>query len=70
MISNTGPILVTNSNIDSNPRPRPNIKNSEHGSAWVAQWVKRPTLDFGSGHDPTVVRLSPAWGSELGVEPA
>ena len=21
------------------------------GGTWVAQWVKRPTLDLGSGHD-------------------
>ena len=26
---------------------------------WVAQSVKRPTLDFSSGHDLTVMRLSP-----------
>ena len=32
--------------------------------------VECPTLDFGSGHDPKVVGLSPAWGSMLGVEPA
>ena len=31
--------------------------------AWVAQSVKRPTLDFGSGHDLTVVRSSLASGS-------
>ena len=36
----------------------------------MAQWVKHPTLDFGSGHDLGVVRLSPASGSVLGVEPA
>ena len=29
------------------------------GGAWVAQLVKHPTLDFGSGHDLRVVRLSP-----------
>ena len=27
----------------------------EPGSAWVAQLVKHPTLDFGSGHDLSVV---------------
>ena len=26
----------------------------------VAQWVKRLTLDFGSGHDPGVMGWSPA----------
>ena len=38
--------------------------------AWVAQSVKRPTLDFGSGHGLTVVRLSPVLGSVLGMKPA
>ena len=32
--------------------------------------VKCLTLDFGSGHDLTVVRLSPAPRSVLSVEPA
>ena len=30
---------------------------------WVAQSVERPTLGFGSGHDPRVVGSSPASGS-------
>ena len=30
-----------------------------HRGVWVAQLVKRPTLDFGSGHDLSVMRLSP-----------
>ena len=38
--------------------------------AWVAQLVERPTSDFGSGHDPRVVGLSPVSGSALSVEPA
>ena len=29
----------------------------------MAQWVRRPTLDFGSGHDLRVVRLNPTWAS-------
>ena len=33
--------------------------------AWVAQSVKRLTLDFGSDHDLRVMGLSPAWGSAL-----
>ena len=37
---------------------------------WVAQLLRRPTLDFSSGHDLTVVRSSPALGSVLGTEPA
>ena len=36
----------------------------------MAQFVKHPTLDFGSGHDLTVARLSPASGSMLSVESA
>ena len=38
------------------------------GGTWVAQLVKRPTLDLGSGHDLTVrefepcaVHAEPAW---------
>ena len=30
-------------------------------SIWVAQLVKCLTLDFGSGHDVEVMRLSPTW---------
>ena len=37
--------------------------------AWVAQSVERPTLDFGLGQDPRVVRSSPALYSMLDVEP-
>ena len=37
---------------------------------WADQSVKHPTLDFGSGHDFRVVRLSPMLGSVLGMEPA
>ena len=39
-------------------------------STWVAQWVEHPSLDFSSGHGPRVVRLSPAPGSVLSMEPA
>ena len=35
---------------------------------WGAQSVEHPTLDFGSGHDPRVVGLSPASGSALSVD--
>ena len=49
-------------------------RNRPTGGTWVAQSVKRPTLDLGSGHDLTVhgfkprVRLcaenaEPAWDS-------
>ena len=38
---------------------------------WVAQSDKYLTLDFSSGHDIRVMRLSPTpSGSMLGVEPA
>ena len=36
----------------------------------MAQLIEHPTLDFGSGHDLRVVRLSPVLGSALGIEPA
>ena len=32
------------------------------GKAWVAQSVKRPTLDFGSGHNLTVHEFEPRTG--------
>ena len=37
--------------------------------AWVAQLVKHPTLDFGSGCDLRVMGSSSGSGSMLGVEP-
>ena len=36
--------------------------------AWVAQLVKRPTLDLSSGLDLRVMSSSSAMGSSLGVE--
>ena len=36
---------------------------------WVAQLVKLPTLDIGSGCDLVVMRLNPMWGSMLSLEP-
>ena len=36
----------------------------------MAQPVKRLTLDFSSGHDLTVMRLSPMSGCALGIETA
>ena len=38
--------------------------------AWVAQLVKRPTLDFRSGCDLRIVRWTPMSGSALRREPA
>ena len=40
------------------------------GGPWVAQSVMGRTLDFGSGHDLKVVRLSLALGTMLGMGPA
>ena len=34
---------------------------------WVAQVVKRPTLDFGSGHKFMVLESSPTQGSSLSM---
>lgn len=34
----------------------------------MAQLVKRPTLDFASGHDHRAVRLSPVTGSARGMD--
>ena len=45
-------------------------RNDDSSGTWVAQSVERPTLDFGSGHDSRVVKLSPASGSVLRMEPA
>ena len=45
-------------------------KSTSPQGSWGAQCVKHPSLDFGSGHDPRVVRLSPMLGSVLGVESA
>ena len=36
---------------------------------WVPQLAECPTLEFGSGHDPRVMGLSPASGSVLSLEP-
>ena len=38
--------------------------------SWVARLVKHLTLDFGSGHDVTLVGLGPTSGSVLSVKPA
>lgn len=38
--------------------------------AWSAQSVKCLSLDCGSGHDLTIVRSSPAFGSAPGMGPA
>ena len=35
------------------------IKNLGGRGAWVAQSIKRPTLDFGSGHDARVCEIEP-----------
>ena len=40
------------------------------GGVWVTQSVKHPALDFGTGHNLTVVGSSSMWGSMLRVGPA
>ena len=40
------------------------------GGVWVVQSLERQTVDFGSGHDPRVMRSSPVSGSTLKMEPA
>lgn len=37
-----------------------------YGGAWMAQSVEHPTLDFGTGHDLSVLSAEPAWDSLLG----
>ena len=39
-----------------------------YGGAWVAQSLKHPALDFGSGHHLRVMGLSPVSGSVLSRE--
>ena len=47
------------------------VKSYMKRSAWVAQSVKHPTLDFGSGHDLTVRESKPCVGlCADGTEPA
>ena len=57
----------------------PNVENIQKqnvkyylfwGDACVAQLVKCPTLDFGSGHDLRVVRSNHISDFSLGMEPA
>jgi len=44
-------------------------KKKSLGGAWVAQLVKRPTLDLSSGLDLKVVGSGFTLASTLGVEP-
>ena len=45
-------------------------RNGKIGGIWMAQMIGLLTLDFSSGHDLSVLRLSPLWGSMLSVDPA
>lgn len=45
------------------------VKMTRPQGAWVAESVRRPALDFCSGHDRRVRRWSPASGSVLDKEP-
>ena len=40
------------------------IQKYQLRGTWVAQFVKHLTLNFGSGHDLRVMRLSPKTGSK------
>ena len=46
------------------------VKSKYSRGAWVAHFVKHPTLGFSSSHDLRVLRWSLALGSGLGMEPA
>ena len=46
------------------------LKISNSLGTWVPQSVECLIIDFGSGHDPKVMRLNPVLGSTLSVEPA
>ena len=41
------------------------LEYEKHGGTWLAQLVEHLTLDFGSGHDLSVMRLSLELGSAL-----
>ena len=46
-------------------------QNDHPGGAWVAQLVKRPSLDFSSGHGLTVGEIQPHFGLQAdSKEPA
>ena len=45
------------------------IKQSHLGAPGWLSWLSIPLLIFVSGHDLTVMRLSPKWGSALSMEP-
>ena len=49
---------------------RTNVLKTFFRGAWVAQSVEHLTLDFGSGHDPRVMGLSPMLGLTVIMEPA
>ena len=52
-------ILLSNTGITA--------RKTKDGGVWVAHLVKRPILDFGSGHDLTVPEFKPHMGSVLTV---
>ena len=45
------------------------LPKTDSGGVWVVQSLERQTVDFGSGHDPRVMRSSPVSGSTLKMEP-
>ena len=50
---------ISNGYGSGSPDPFKTVLKLGNGGPWVAQSGKHPTLDFGSGHDFRVVRLSP-----------
>ena len=60
------------SNLQLNPSSASFISDIKiiQRDTWAAQLFKCPTLDFGTDHDLTVMRLSPRLVSVLGVEPS
>ena len=43
------------------PGRRKELMYIKQWGTWVAQWVKHPTLDFGSAHDLMVHGFDPTW---------
>ena len=61
--------LVNQVTVKGYERERQEIKGGKGAPGWFS-WVKRPTLDFISGHDLRVLRSSPLLGSSLNRESA
>lgn len=61
---------LISSSMEGSQKIRLKLKNEKkQWGTWEAPSAKRRTLDFDSGQDRRVKRLSPIWGSILGMEP-